>query len=118
MKTILCADDELFNLEIIVAYLEDSYQVDTVENGAQCIAYLESNTPDLIILDHLMPELDGLEVCKIIKSDNKLKDVPVIISSGNSSKTDIENAMAVGADDYLGKPFDEDELMAVVGKFI
>ena len=118
MKIILCADDEPFNLEIVEVYLEELYQVDTVENGQACIEYLKSNTPDLIILDHLMPELDGLEVCNIIKSDENLKSIPVVIASGNSSQSDIDNAKSAGADDYLSKPFDEDDLIEIIKKYI
>ncbi len=117
MKTILYADDEPFNLEIFEEFLGDQYQVDTVENGSECIEHLKTNTAGLIILDHLMPELDGLKVCKIIKSDDDMKLIPVIISSGNASQSDMDNAKSNGADDYLanrvyrtlhnnlGKPF-------------
>jgi two-component system alkaline phosphatase synthesis response regulator PhoP len=118
MKKILCADDEPFNLEIVEEYLEGLYQVDTVENGEDCIAYLKENTPDLVLLDHLMPELDGLEVCKIIRLDQKTKHVPVIIASGNSSQQDIDSAKEAGADDYLTKPFEEEQLIEVIKKYI
>lgn len=118
MKKILCADDEPFNLEIVQEYLNQQYQVDTVEDGSACLEYLNNNSPDLIILDHLMPELDGLEVCKIIKSREDTKSTPVIIASGNASQSDIDNAKNVGADDYLPKPFDEDELLEVIKRYI
>ena len=118
MKKILCADDEPLNLEILEAYLEEDYLVDTVENGSACIEYLKTNTPDLIILDHLMPELDGLEVCKIIRSQEDTTNIPVIMASGNASQSDIETAKSVGVDDYLSKPFDEDDILSIIKKYI
>jgi CheY-like chemotaxis protein len=118
MKRILCADDEPFNLEIVEEFLNDYYQVDTVENGSACLEYLDNNKPDLVLLDHLMPELDGLEVCTIIKSREDTRSIPVIIASGNTTQSDIDRAKQAGADDYLPKPFEEDELVAIIQRYI
>lgn len=118
MKKIFCADDEPFNLEIVQEYLADTYEVDTAENGSECIEYFKSNTPDLIILDHLMPEYDGLEVCKFLKSNEEMKNIPVIIASGNASQKHINEAYQAGADDYLTKPFEEDDLLKIIKKHL
>jgi CheY-like chemotaxis protein len=118
LKTILCADDEPLNLEILEAYLEGHYQVDTVEDGIQCLAYLKEKRPDLILLDHLMPELNGLDVCTIIKMNDQTREIPVIISSGNASDEDKRKAKLAKADDYLAKPFDADELFDVINRNI
>lgn len=118
MKIIFYADDEPFNLEIVQEFLTGVYEVDTAANGSECIEYFKSNTPDLIILDHLMPERDGLEICKLIKSDDEMQNIPVIIASGNASQSDIDNAKLVGADDYLSKPFEEDDLLNIIKKHL
>lgn len=84
----------------------------------ESIEFLKSHPADLIILDHLMPEMDGLEACALIKADKDLNAIPVIIASGNSSQSDIDRAKSAGADDYLGKPFDEDELLEVITRYL
>jgi len=118
MKHIFYADDEPFNLEIVIAYLETDYRIDTAENGVDCMNWLQSNTPDLILLDHQMPPPDGLQICQNIKQDNRLKNIPTIIVSGNTDNESQQNARQLGADDYLIKPFYEEQLLEMIDKYL
>jgi CheY-like chemotaxis protein len=94
------------------------YQVTTLESSAECLEYLQTNSPDLILLDILMPAPNGLEVCKLIKSNNHLEQIPVVFVSANAFPSDIKNAKNCGADDYLVKPFSEEEIIEVVQRYI
>lgn len=78
-------------------------------SGLDALAYLETNHADLILLDVMMPEMDGWETCREIKS---FCDIPIIMLTAKSDKPDIVKGLKIGADDYILKPFDEDELIA------
>ena len=109
MKTILLVDDEPMMLDLLSLYLSPlGYNCIKKESAFDAIAYLESdNTVDLILLDIMMPEMDGLEACQVIR---KKWDIPIIMLTAMSEKADIVMGLNVGADDYISKPFDEDEL--------
>lgn len=110
MKTILLVDDETRMLDLISLYLTPrGYNCVKLTSGADALQYLESNTPDLILLDVMMPDMDGWTVCREIK---KFWDVPIIMLTAKSEKPDIVKGLNIGADDYILKPFDEDELVA------
>ncbi|WP_026582361.1 response regulator transcription factor [Bacillus sp. J33] len=110
MKTILLVDDETRMLDLISLYLTPrGYNCVKLTSGADALQYLESNTPDLILLDVMMPDMDGWTACREIK---KFWDVPIIMLTAKSEKPDIVKGLNIGADDYILKPFDEDELVA------
>ena len=110
MKTILIIDDEPVMLDLLSLYLSPlGYRCIKVDSGLKGIKYLEENNVDLILLDIMMPEMDGWETCKKIR---KHWDTPIIMLTARDAKEDIVKGLKGGADDYISKPFDEEELVA------
>ena len=113
--TILVADDEPDNLALIKILLErEGYSVVAVENGREAVEHLLMRRPDLVILDIMMPVMDGLEACRCIKRDEKTRDIPVIFLSAHDETEVQVNGLAIGANDFITKPFNADELVARV----
>lgn len=117
MSTILIVDDEIFNLEIISEHLEDAgYETVIAENGLVAWSLLEE-TPDrfdAVLLDRMMPVMDGMEVLARIKSHPELKSLPIIMQTAKASKQDVLEGLQAGAFYYLIKPFDKSPLLAIV----
>lgn len=110
MKTILLVDDEPMMLDLLSLYLSPlGYNCIKKESALDAIDYLESHTVELILLDIMMPKMDGLEACQEIRNR---WDTPIILLTAMSEKTDIVKGLNKGADDYITKPFDEEELVA------
>lgn len=114
---ILVVDDEPFNLEILIEYLEDvGYATVSAQNGL--IAWnLLQKTPEAfsaILLDRMMPEMDGMELLARVKADPLMKNLPVIMQTAKASNEDILEGLQAGAYYYLTKPFDKDKLLAIV----
>ena len=104
---ILIVDDEPFNLEYLEQELEDtSISIIKAVNGQECLDKAGSEFPDLILLDIMMPIMDGFEVLKHLRSREITRDIPVIIISANSDLQNIVKGIEFGAEDYLPKPFD------------
>ena len=82
MKYILLVDDEPINIEIMEVILTDDYEIQSAENGVECLKSIDKRVPDLLLLDIAMPEMDGIEVCKALRSNEKTKKLPIIIVSG------------------------------------
>ena len=117
MKTpsILVVDDEPDNFDVIEALLsQQPYQLHYVSNGQDAIAYLDSFQPDLILLDVMMPDMDGMEVCRTIKALPQWNAVPIIMVTALSTKSDLARCLATGADDFISKPINALELRARV----
>jgi diguanylate cyclase (GGDEF)-like protein len=113
--TILVADDEPINRSLIQRRLErEGYRVFTAENGRVAVEVARETLPDLIILDVMMPEMDGLEACRLIKEDERTHDLPVIFLSARDETEMKVNGLSLGANDYISKPFKAEELMARV----
>ena len=115
---ILIVDDEPFNVEIITELLEDEdcYQLSSAEDGQIAIDMLEA-TPDdfdIIILDRMMPNMNGMEVLNRIKNHDVLRHCPVIFQTAKTSQTDIAEGLEAGAHYYLTKPFAEKVLLSVI----
>jgi len=116
---ILIVDDEQFNIDVVMGFLEDEgYSFNYTTNGKDALKAIYSKNFDLILLDINMPEMDGLEVCKQIKNDDKSRDIPVIFLSAFSDIETISTAFSVGAVDYIKKPFNGLELIARVNTHI
>ena len=112
MDKVLIIDDDVRLVDNIKTYLKDiGYRTEGAFNGLEGLKKLQSFQPDLVILDLMMPELDGLEVCREIRKDNS---VPVIMLTARGEESDIVAGLEVGADDYLTKPFSLRELAARV----
>jgi diguanylate cyclase (GGDEF)-like protein len=112
---ILVADDEAVNLALIKRRLEwEEYHVETAENGGEAVESAKRLLPDLVILDVMMPVLDGLEACRLLKEDPSTRDIPVIFLSALDDTDTKVNGLALGANDYISKPFRVEELIARV----
>ena len=112
---ILAVDDEPINIEIIKAVLEEEdYQLEFAETGEECLEKLNTLKPELILLDVNMPGMGGIEACKKIKDDTESSHIPVIFLSALGLPEERMNGYKAGADDYIIKPFDADELLAKI----
>ncbi|MBE9222789.1 hybrid sensor histidine kinase/response regulator [Cyanobacterium stanieri LEGE 03274] len=111
--SILVVDDEPDNFDVIETFLtSEEYQLYYCSSGYDAIHWLEDFEPDLILLDVMMPELDGIQVCREIKSRSKWKKIPIIMVTALNSKQDLANCLESGADDFIGKPVNSIELKA------
>ena len=109
---ILVVDDEIYIVHILDFSLGmEGYEVVTALDGEQALEKARSEKPDLIVLDIMMPKLDGYETCKMLKADPETKDVPVILLSAKGRNVDQKVGFEVGADDYITKPFSPRKLV-------
>jgi adenylate cyclase len=112
---ILAVDDLSENLDILRMRLEgQGYQVHTAADGEEAIAKARELSPDLILLDIMMPKLDGISALKILKQDQHLRFIPVVLLTAKSDRGDVVAGLDAGGDDYLAKPIDHASLMARV----
>jgi diguanylate cyclase (GGDEF)-like protein len=113
---ILVADDEPVNLALIKRRLEwEDYQIHTAADGGEAVELAKRVLPDLVILDVMMPVLDGLQACRLLKDDPETRDIPVIFLSALDDTDTKVSGLSLGADDYISKPFRVEELLARVG---
>ncbi len=109
---ILVVDDEIYIVHILDFSLGmEGYEVVTALDGEQALEKARTEKPDLIVLDIMMPKLDGYETCKRLKADASTKDVPVILLSAKGRNVDQKVGFEVGADDYITKPFSPRKLV-------
>ncbi len=111
MTIILVVDDEKVVARTVERILEGEYQVHVAYNGADALKIARRISPSLIILDIIMPGMDGLETCRELRSDPLLKSVPVLFLTGKGRPEERVEGLEAGADDYLAKPFDVRELL-------
>jgi diguanylate cyclase (GGDEF)-like protein len=110
---ILLVEDNKAQASIIKDFLEkNGYRVITVEDGTSAFKAAKTQSVDIILLDRILPDLDGSEVCRWLKLDQGTRDIPIIMLTARSAMTDKVSGLEAGADDYLPKPFDETELNA------
>lgn len=113
VKTILVVDDSPTERHILVELLtRNGYQVITAENGEEGIEKAKSEMPDLILMDVVMPGLNGYQATRTLTRDEKTKTIPVIVCTSKSQETDKIWGLRQGAQDYLAKPINGDELLA------
>ncbi len=117
-STILIVDDEISNIEIMNAVLEDQYDICFATSGEDALRSVRQSPPDLILLDILLPGIDGFEVCRAIKDDPELTDVPVIFTTGLGDTQDEIRGLSMGAIDYVTKPIEPVILHARVSNHI
>jgi len=113
-NTILIVDDTPENIDILVELLEDFDKQIAISGEDALETAFEGDPPDLILLDIMMPEMDGYEVCRRLRANEKTRDVPVIFLTAKTQKDDIVKGFEAGGQDYLTKPFDARELMVRV----
>jgi len=113
--SVLIVDDHEQNLELLQAYLEElGCRISLARDGVQAVEAVERETPDLVLLDVMMPRLSGFQVCEKIKSDPATRDVPVVMVTALGEISDVERAVDAGADDFLTKPVHQIELVTRV----
>jgi diguanylate cyclase (GGDEF)-like protein len=114
-ERILIVDDDPDILDVLRLTLEgEGYNVTEAHNGEEALEALKSRPPDLIVMDYKMPRMDGFEVCRRLRKDVLLRHLPVLILSGRGEITDKVEGIDSGADDYMVKPFEPQELLARV----
>jgi two-component system cell cycle response regulator len=115
-QTVLIVEDNEQNLELLQVYLEDlpDVRVVTATNGLEAMERVKEESPDLVLLDIMMPKMSGFEVCKRIKADPKTRDIIVVMVTALSETSDIERAAECGTDDYLSKPIDRKAMVNLV----
>ena len=116
---ILVVDDEIYIVHILDFSLGmEGYEVITALDGEQALERMKSERPDLVVLDIMMPKLDGYEVCKAIKSNPSTKQTPVILLSAKGRNVDQKLGFDVGADDYITKPFSPRKLVERINQLL
>ena len=116
---ILVVDDEFDMVEMLSMRLEAAgYQVISASDGQEGLNKARSEKPDLIILDLMMPKVDGYKVCRMLKFDEKYKHIPIILFSARAQETDMKLGQEVGADAYVTKPFEPDILLNKISQLL
>lgn len=114
-RTVLVADDSPTETHVFVnALIKAGYRVETVLNGEEALAYARENHPDLILMDVVMPVLNGFQATRQLQKDPSTRDIPVIMVTSKDQETDITWGLRQGATDYLIKPVDPKELVTRV----
>ena len=113
--TVLVVEDEPAQLEVLIYNLEaEGFHVLSADNGEDALLLVAENTPDIIVLDWMMPQISGIEVCRRLKTRSETRSIPVIMLSARSEEIDRVRGLEIGADDYVTKPYSIVELMARV----
>ncbi len=105
-RLILVADDEPHIIELVRIILEDKYKIITAEDGKEALEILQNNKPSLVLLDVMMPGINGFEICERLKSDPKTRDIKIAMLSAKAQEKDIIKGLQLGAEYYFTKPFD------------
>jgi two-component system, OmpR family, response regulator RpaA len=115
MTYIMAVDDDSEVLGTLGRALErENFELKLVNNGIEALKYLDKRIPDLLILDIIMPEMDGLTICRRLRKDTRFDTLPILFLTAKGSTDDVVNGLDAGADDYIAKPFELAELRARV----
>ncbi len=118
-KKILVCDDDPVILRLLQVNLElEDYDVVSAHNGSEAVEVAAAELPDLVILDIMMPIMDGYEACERIKANEATSRIPVIFLSAKAQQTDIDRGTASGVTEYLTKPFDPTELLEIIERLV
>lgn len=118
-KRILVVDDEARIVTVIQKRLESAgYEVITAMDGTEALTKARAENPDLIVLDLILPKLNGYQVCSILKRDSFYKQIPILMLTARSQERDIDEGMRVGADAYMTKPFKNDILLGQIEQLL
>ncbi len=118
MKKILIADDKPEVVELVRVSLEGDYQVIDASDGSQTLKKVRLEKPDLILLDIIMPKMDGFEVFRKLKKEPKTKKIPIIMLTAKGQKLDQEKSTRLGASGYITKPFSPSYLLTKVEEML
>jgi len=115
---VLVVDDSLTVRKITTRLLErEGYRALTAKDGLDALQVLADNNPDVILLDIEMPRMDGFEFTKTLKADNRQSDIPIIMITSRTAEKHRSHAMELGVNEYLGKPYQDDQLLALIAKY-
>jgi len=118
-KRILVVDDDQTTIDLTKTFLEkNGFEVVIAGDGDEAITFANQKVPDLILLDVMLPTIDGFEVCLRLKSHILLKNTPILMVTAKGLDCDIERGEAVGADGYIIKPFSGKDLMVIIRKYL
>lgn len=118
-KEVLVVDDDPVLVKTLKAYLERAgYRVNEAAHGLEALQRVKERKPDLILLDVLMPMLDGFKVARMLKFDKNYADIPIIVLTSRGTDAEKEVGKKVGADEYLLKPYKISEVLALVGNYL
>jgi len=118
-KTVLIADDENDIVETIQFMLEaEGINCLTASDGEQALVLAKNSNPDLIILDVMMPKMNGYKICRLLKFDKKYKEIPILMVTARSQEEDKLIGEETGADEYITKPFEINEIVDKVKKYL
>ena len=116
-RRVLAVDDNPVNLEIVAELLSDHYRVKFAQSGAEAIRIAERFQPGIILLDVMMPDMDGLQACRLLRTIPGIGDSAIIMVSAKAMPSEQAAGLRAGADDYITKPFDDNELLAILRKY-
>jgi len=117
-KHILVVDDNVMMLKLIKEHLHEKYDVATAVSGKVALKFLERRTTDLILLDYIMPQENGIAILEKLRAKEETKDIPVIFLTGETERKKIKEALCLKPQGYLLKQVDHDKLMEEIAKFI
>ncbi len=118
LKNVLIVDDTETNIDILLEILDDDYEVSVATDGESCLEFIEDELPDLILLDIMMPGMDGYEVCSRLKADKRTSHIPVVFITAKDDASDRQRGLELGALDYIAKPFDTAVVKETVKKYL
>ena len=119
MKKVLIADDLPKVVELVRVTLEDKdYKIIETSNGKETLRKAREEQPDAILLDIMMPKMDGFEVCRQLKKDPQTKEIPIIMLTAKGQKVDKEKGREAGANDYITKPFSPSVLLIKIEEIL
>jgi two-component system alkaline phosphatase synthesis response regulator PhoP len=114
-KLIFIVEDEPDILDVLNYNLKrEGFDVESAQNGAESLVLIQKSIPDLVLLDLMLPGMDGLEVCRNLKTDVRSNTIPIIMVTAKGEESDVVLGLGIGADDYISKPFSPKELIARV----
>src|SRR5690606_12262974 len=115
IPTVMVVDDSVTVRKVTGRFLErEGFRVITAKDGVDAMRVLQDNTPDVMLLDIEMPRMDGFEVARLVRSTQRLRNLPIIMITSRTGEKHRDRALAMGVDHYLGKPYQEEVLMAAV----
>ena len=117
-QTVLVVDDTVENIDILNSILGNDYKVKVALNGEKALKIAQKKPPDIILLDVMMPEMDGYEVCERLKTDIATKKIPVVFVTGHQDEEERKKGLELGAVDYLTKPVDPALVMEKVKTYL
>jgi CheY-like chemotaxis protein len=111
-KVLIVDDTETMRLAEQMMLAGEGYEIDVADDGVEALSKIAQSRPDLVLLDIMMPRMDGIECCRRIKADDRMKDIKVVMVTTKSEYERVKEAFAAGCDDYVTKPIDKNELIS------